>query len=105
MPIAPRRITGAPARRAFDRRFYSHVPGINYGRRWREARIAYLTVHPWCVACLERDGDQVVATEVDHVEPHRGDADRFWNQDNWQSLCKSCHDHKTAREVRARSNL
>jgi 5-methylcytosine-specific restriction enzyme A len=33
----------------------------------------------------------VVATIVDHKIPHKGDYDLFWNQDNWQSLCASCH--------------
>ena len=33
----------------------------------------------------------VVATVIDHKIPHKGDYDLFWNQDNWQSLCASCH--------------
>jgi 5-methylcytosine-specific restriction protein A len=38
----------------------------------------------------------VVAAEVvDHVTPHRGNRETFWNQENWQSLCKQCHDQKT----------
>ena len=24
----------------------------------------------------------------------------FWDRDNWQPLCKQCHDKKTAREDR-----
>ena len=35
------------------------------------------------------------ATVVDHVIPHRGDQKLFWDEDNWQALCKSCHDRKT----------
>lgn len=39
------------------------------------------------------------AAEVtDHIIPHRGGIDLFWNRDNWQSLCKRCHDRKTAME-------
>ena len=34
-------------------------------------------------------------TVVDHIVPHRGDARLFWDEDNWQPLCKSCHDRKT----------
>lgn len=37
-------------------------------------------------------------TVVDHIIPHRGNYDLFWNQDNWQTLCKLHHDQKTARE-------
>ena len=35
------------------------------------------------------------ATVVDHIKPHKGDYDLFWDESNWQSLCKHCHDsHK-----------
>ena len=72
-----------------------------YGARWERSRRWYLAQHPLCVHCLH-DGRVTSATEVDHIEPHRGDAARFWNVDNWQALCKSCHSRKTAREVNAR---
>ena len=32
------------------------------------------------------------AKEVDHIVPHKGDMKLFWDQTNWQSLCKPCHD-------------
>ena len=35
------------------------------------------------------------ATVVDHVIPHRGDRKLFWDEQNWQPLCKECHDKKT----------
>jgi 5-methylcytosine-specific restriction protein A len=37
-----------------------------------------------------------VATLVDHVVPHRGDPALFWDVENWQSLCATCHARKTA---------
>lgn len=37
-----------------------------------------------------------MASVVDHVIPHRGDKALFWDSDNWQPLCKPCHDRKTA---------
>ena len=40
----------------------------------------------------------VRATVVDHIIPHRGDQKLFWDQNNWQALCKSCHDKKTLTE-------
>lgn len=40
----------------------------------------------------------VAATIVDHKVPHKGDKALFWDSTNWQSLCKPCHDRKTARE-------
>ena len=48
-------------------------------------------MHPRCVFCAKQ-GYMTPATVVDHIEPHRGDSVAFWAADNWQSLCKSCHD-------------
>lgn len=64
-----------------------------YGPEWRKARIAFLQEHPFCALCGKplRGSDAV----VDHIVPHRGDTYLFWDQGNWQSLCKHCHDsHK-----------
>lgn len=37
-------------------------------------------------------GRVVPATVVDHVEPHRGDAAKFWEPANRQSACDWHHD-------------
>lgn len=66
-----------------------------YGRLWQRVRLVYLADHPWCRTCLDR-GLYVAADVVDHIRPHKGDVNLFWNVDNWQSLCKPCHDRKTA---------
>jgi 5-methylcytosine-specific restriction protein A len=68
-----------------------------YGRRWQKASKAYLRAHPLCAEC-ERAGRYVKATVVDHKVPHRGDPALFWDQSNWQPLCKPCHDKKTGSE-------
>lgn len=67
-----------------------------YGRQWRKAREKYLGENPLCVMHLAQ-GEIVAASVVDHVVPHRGDNEKFWDVGNWQSLCKRCHDAKTAR--------
>ncbi len=46
----------------------------------------------------ERRGKVKLATEVDHIIPHKGDMSLFWDPSNWQSLCHACHSRKTARE-------
>ncbi|WP_144469068.1 HNH endonuclease signature motif containing protein, partial [Bacillus pumilus] len=30
--------------------------------------------------------------------PHKGDKKLFWDSSNWQPLCASCHNRKTAKE-------
>ena len=65
-----------------------------YNRRWRKARLAYLQRHPLCTECWKK-GMLTPATVVDHIIPHRGDDKLFWDESNWQPLCKACHDRKT----------
>lgn len=69
-----------------------------YDARWRKARLAYLKANPLCAQCLD-DTQVTPATVVDHVIPHRGDQQLFWDEDNWQALCKSHHDAKTITEL------
>jgi len=65
-----------------------------YSSQWQRARKHFLTKHPLCSKC-ERNGKLTPATVVDHIKPHRGDAVLFWDEGNWQPLCKKCHDRKT----------
>jgi hypothetical protein len=44
---------------------------------------------PLCATCLP-EGRITPATDADHVIPHRGDQDLFW-QGELQSLCAACH--------------
>ena len=70
-----------------------------YDYRWQKARERFLLDNPLCVYC-DRVGRTTAACIVDHVSPHRGDKTLFWDQTNWQALCKSCHDSvKQAEEV------
>ncbi|WP_342664986.1 HNH endonuclease [Shimazuella kribbensis] len=43
----------------------------------------------------ERNGRVVPATVVDHITPHKGDRELFWDSTNWQSMCSTCHNRKT----------
>jgi 5-methylcytosine-specific restriction enzyme A len=93
---------GARSAAAVKRELYRQRPSAarrGYGPRWRRARAAYLARHPLCVPC-KAAGRLAPATVVDHIVPHRGDTVLFWDERNWQSLCKPCHDAKTAREGR-----
>lgn len=68
-----------------------------YGYKWQKARINFLKLNPLCVEC-ESAGRVESATDVDHIIPHKGDMNLFWDLNNWQPLCKSCHSKKTAKE-------
>ena len=65
------------------RRMYDSV-------RWRKARRMWLAAHPVCAMCA-RQGRTIAANTVDHIRPHDDDYDKFWDMDNWQSLCSTCH--------------
>lgn len=70
-----------------------------YDSKWKIARAYYLRKHPLCVGQeCKADHRVTPATVVDHIIPHKGDKQLFWDSDNWQPLCKPCHDAKTARE-------
>ena len=70
-----------------------------YDSKWRTTRNRFLKDNPLCVRCKE-EGRLVIATVVDHIKPHRGDKNLFWDYSNWQALCKRCHDKKTMTEDR-----
>lgn len=88
--------------------------------RWRKARLAHLQCEPLCRLCRQRgvlnDGSLKATGEpqpdlrrrflvVDHVVPHRGDLDLFWDRTNWQTLCPDHHDIvKQREELRGFSN-
>lgn len=68
-----------------------------YGYKWRQSSKLYLAKHPYCAECA-RQGRRELATEVDHIVPHKGDMKLFWDRKNWQGLCHTCHSIKTAKE-------
>lgn len=60
--------------------------------RWKNPvwgrRAVQLQAEPLCAFCLPKR--VTVATVADHVEPHWGDEDKFFNGE-LQSLCDTCH--------------
>jgi len=46
--------------------------------------------HPLCCMCMQ-DGKVQEAKIADHIQPHRGDPDLFWNG-KLQSLCRRHHE-------------
>jgi 5-methylcytosine-specific restriction protein A len=78
-----------------DQRGTANERGYNY--RWQVLSKQHLHRNPLCEECKRR-GVIKAATEVDHIKPHRGDQQLFWDQSNWQSLCDGCHNEKSAAE-------
>lgn len=70
-----------------------------YGAKWQRRRLRFLGKHPLCAMCANA-GRIVPATVVDHRQPHKGDLALFWNEVNWQALCKTHHDSNKQAEER-----
>ena len=72
-----------------------------YGQAaWKKIRARQLSKHPLCARCYQ-DGRITAAAHVDHVFPHRRDGTAF-RVNLFQSLCQSCHTHKTQDEAKGR---
>ena len=61
--------------------------------RWRKLSDLHKAKFPLCAECLKQSRDTPVYL-TDHIIPHEGNAQRFWDWDNLQSLCNICHEEK-----------
>lgn len=59
---------------------------------WRTRSKAFLKKYPFCFICGKP------SRVTDHITPHRGDLNLFWDENNWQPMCWSCHSRKTFKE-------
>jgi 5-methylcytosine-specific restriction enzyme A len=59
---------------------------------WKTLRAIVLGAQPVCVEC-----HIAPSTKVDHKVPHRGEYAMFFNVNNLQGMCSTCHGRKTAR--------
>jgi 5-methylcytosine-specific restriction protein A len=84
-----------------------HKPARSYDRRrWRGVSKAFLAEYPLCgmrpnglapvmSKCYDQDRT-TLAVAVDHVQPHKGDDELFWDLEaNGQSMCRVCHGRKS----------
>lgn len=79
-----------------------------YTKRWTRTAKAFRARYPLCgmrpegqrpvMSACYLEGRTTAATQTDHVVPHRGDPLLFWDPQNWQSMCNSCHSSKTQHE-------
>lgn len=98
-------VNAEQARKLKQRRYAKERPdqklqALYRSARWRTLRELVLTSNPLCVMCRAA-GRVVVASVVDHREPHKGDLALFWSLENLQGLCASCHSGPKRREENA----
>ena len=68
-----------------------------YTLKWQRYSRYRLKKWPLCEICLSK-GRTTSAILTDHITPHKGNMDLFWNPANHQSACARCHNQKTASE-------
>jgi len=67
--------------------------------RWRKLRQQWLAHQPHCRFCQ----NGTVGRVVDHIVPHKGNEELFWNTNNLQTLCQPCHD-RVKQKIERRKN-
>lgn len=85
-----KRAAPAPRRRASHKWYYT--------ARWKRLRWDVLVEANFtCQRCgrIEADTSRLIA---DHIRPHRGDPELFWDRENLQCLCDTCHSGDKQRE-------
>ena len=59
--------------------------------RWEKERKEFVKENSICKICGVKP-----SYITDHIIPYINSKELFWDRNNWQALCKSCHDRKTA---------
>lgn len=70
---------------------------LYHTQRWRTLRASIIAKYKVCLVCGSSEN-----LTVDHIIAPRGNEELFFNENNLQTLCKSCHRIKTAREIQER---
>lgn len=71
-----------------------------YGAKWQVARLRHLRKEPLCRPCRAA-GRTTPANTVDHIKAHKGNDDLMWDENNWQSMCGTCHSSGKQREEKS----
>lgn len=64
-----------------------------HSRRYRTAAAIFKANNPLCVRCEAKEIITPVYL-IHHKIPHEGDWNLFWDKENWESLCNSCHEEE-----------
>jgi 5-methylcytosine-specific restriction protein A len=60
--------------------------------KWKKTSREFLKENPFCVLCGAK------SEITDHIIPHKGNEEIFYNKNNLQALCWKCHSKKTLQE-------
>ena len=97
----------AAVKKKENQRQYDNIRGTRtargYDNRWLKASKEFAREFPLCANC-EKKGIIKLGQCTDHIVPHKGDVELFWDRSNWQRLCNVCHGEKTAAEDGGFSN-
>jgi 5-methylcytosine-specific restriction endonuclease McrA len=99
LSAAPSRLHRATDERSLDRRRLADTETrkLHKTARWQALRWSVLVRDQFtCQICKRLEGDTSKLV-CDHIEPHRGDVEKFWSGP-FQTLCKPCHDGQKQRE-------
>ena len=92
--LKPQRHSERERKRQIDKR-RGTAKERGYDAQWRRVRLQKLSQHPLCEMHFER-GKIVAATVVDHIISIEERPDLRLEMTNLRSLCKGCHDARTA---------
>lgn len=53
---------------------------------WQRLRLNHLRLFPYCAKC-----NSIHDLHIHHINSHHGDPDKFFDQNNLETLCRSCH--------------
>lgn len=62
-----------------------------YTGKWTKSSNTHKRNNPLCIGCLAVDVIRPVYV-TDHIIPHQGNSELFWDTSNWQSSCAWHHD-------------
>lgn len=99
-PGCPNRVPKGYCDQHKPKRLKPELDKLYKSREWTQASREYRRDNPICVECRS-EGRIVAAHCVDHINPV-AEGGSFWDKSNWQSLCKTHHHRKSAKELNAR---
>jgi 5-methylcytosine-specific restriction enzyme A len=70
-----------------------------YNTKWIKYRLRFLHHNPQCYCCPNK------SSVIDHIVPHKGRVDFFWDITNFIPMCETCHNIVTAKFDKHGSHL